>query len=507
MIAIRNSTYFGTAKILIRRRDMLGRIRVVYGQIALILIVGACAPWNQITRETSSRGVDTPGNTAYIESQRVGGRNYGCSFIEFDGRGGMLDFNQLTDAKKVLDERKRASDVLLVIYCHGWNNNAQSGDVLRFVSFLRRLSDSTSIQAAGIRVEGVYLAWRGSQYLPAVSQTDETNDPKLKADFGGDLIDHRWNDSATGDLLLSPGRYGSYWSIKDRAEFYSSRVPLARAVFTLAYSLKSPEEQQKGRHHRVFVIGHSFGALLLEQAIGQASVGLISSDWSLKQARDARWPFDLIVFLNSAAPSLYAKQLGEFLEEDHKTSARPKIVSITSEGDWATGIFHPLGNWAKRFASDLQREYQPYGSKGPEVPAWKYYDATPGHNPYLINYSIDRVGDTAPAGLDSEDKIFSQNLQGNNPVDTFYTQLANGKIQAWRLRDLSYQSSSVEEFQARRSYASNYWITTVSVDIIKDHTDIWSLPAMEMLAGVYRISEQLSKLPPRPIAVVEPDGR
>jgi hypothetical protein len=195
------------------------------------------------------------------------------------------------------------------------------------------------------------------------------------------------------------------------------------------------------------------------------------------------------------------------LEQDHKVSARPKIISITSQGDWATGILHPLGNWAKRFASDLQRQYHPYGCKGPVVPAWKYYDATPGHNKYLINYAIEPDGGTAPPGLDSEDKIFSQNLEGNNPSDTFYTQLPDKKVQAWRIRDLSDEGASVEEVNARRSYASNYWITTVPVEIIKDHSDIWSLPAMEMLAGVYRISEQLSKLPPKPLAVLKPEVR
>ena len=473
---------------------------------ALLVMFSGCAPWNAVTRNTWHKGSVTPGNTAYIQSHRSDGRNYGCSFIEFDGRGGLLDFDQLTNAGKVLDGRKKDSNVLLVIYCHGWNNNAQSEDVLRFVSFLRRLSDSSSVRTANLRVEGVYLAWRGSEYLPGVSRADEMKDPQLVTDFGGDLIDHQWNDSATGDLLLSPGRYSSYWSIKDRAELYVSRVQVARAVFTLAYKLKSPSERAKGRQHRVFVIGHSFGALLLEQAIGQASIGLIASGWSLEQARDARWPFDLIVFLNSAAPSLYAKHLGEFLEVDHKVSARPKIVSITSEGDWATGILHPLGNWAKHFAPDLQRLYHPYGHNGPVVPAWQYYDVTPGHNQYLINHKIEPSEAAVPSGLDNEDEVFSRNLEGKNPMDTFYTRLPDRTVKAWRIRDLSDNGGTALEVNARKAYASNYWVATVPVEIIKDHNDIWSEPAMEMLAGVYRISEQLSKLPPPSDVAVKPGG-
>jgi hypothetical protein len=146
-----------------------------------------------------------------------------------------------------------------------------------------------------------------------------------------------------------------------------------------------------------------------------------------------RWPFDLIVFQNSAAPSLYAKQLGEFLQLDHKTSARPRIVSITSTGDWATGILHPLGNWAKRFAPDLQRRYHPFGSSGPAVPAWQYYDLTPGHNQYLINRVVERTTGSVPTGTNTEDTLFSRNLRADNPRNTFYTELPDGTVHQAKL--------------------------------------------------------------------------
>jgi hypothetical protein len=128
-------------------------------------------------------------------------------------------------------------------------NNAQSGDVLHFVSFLRRLADSSSIRSQNLRVEGVYLGWRGAQYLPVINRTNDI-DPQLHADFGAELTDPKWNNSNVTDTIISPARYLSYWSIKDRAEFHVSRVPLARAVFNLAFKLKSPTEEQNGRHHR-----------------------------------------------------------------------------------------------------------------------------------------------------------------------------------------------------------------------------------------------------------------
>src|SRR3984893_13521028 len=468
-------------------------VHILSALATIKVMLGSCAPWNIKTRQVSKSL--TPGNSAYIESHRADGHNYGCSFIEFDGKGSFLGDDQFENALQVLDSRKARSDVLLVIYCHGWMNNAQSGDVLHFVSFLRRLADSSSIRSQNLRVEGVYLGWRGAEYLPVISRTNEI-DPQLYADFGAELTDPKWNNSKITDSIISPARYLSYWSIKDRAEFHVSRVPLARAVFNLAFKLKSPTEERIGRHHRVFIIGHSFGALLLEQAIGQASVSLINSEWNQEKTLDARWPFDLIVFLNSAAPSLYAKQLGEFLQLDHKTSARPRIVSITSTGDWATGIFHPLGNWAKRFAPDLQRRYHPFRNAGPAVPAWQYYDLTPGHNQYLINRLVERTTGTVPTGLSTEDTLFSRNLRADNPRNTFYTELPDRTVQAWSIREPSDPQANSETHEARKQYASNYWLATVPTEIIKDHLDIWSDPAMEMLAGIYRIAEQLSTLPP-----------
>jgi len=112
-----------------------------------------------------------PGDSAYIESHRDDGHNYGCSFIEFDGKGGFLGYDQFENALKVLDTRKAQSDVLLVIYCHGWMNNAQSGDVLhastraantRYAGRLGVRPSSTSPHRQDRR-GGNFLTWRTDQ--------------------------------------------------------------------------------------------------------------------------------------------------------------------------------------------------------------------------------------------------------------------------------------------------------------------------------------------------------
>src|SRR4051794_37146308 len=103
-------------------------------------------------------------------------------------------------------------------------------------------------------------------------------------------------------------------------------------------------------------MGHSFGALMLEQSLGQAMTGGLTMDWWQKDGeskeRPTGLPFDLVLFVNSAAPSIYAKEMRDFLKAYrsglgivHSTEQDvPVIVSVTSTADWATGIVHPIGN-------------------------------------------------------------------------------------------------------------------------------------------------------------------
>jgi hypothetical protein len=82
----------------------------------LFLGLTSCAPWNAETRKVGTSGVPNVADSAYIESHRKTGPNYGCSFIEFDGKGGFLDYGQYQHALAKLDELKARSDVVLVSY-------------------------------------------------------------------------------------------------------------------------------------------------------------------------------------------------------------------------------------------------------------------------------------------------------------------------------------------------------------------------------------------------------
>jgi hypothetical protein len=56
---------------------------------------------------------------------------------------------------------RRAPRPFLVIYIHGWQNNANSGDVCRFEHFIDTLSRYPEAVGRKVNVIGVYIAWRG----------------------------------------------------------------------------------------------------------------------------------------------------------------------------------------------------------------------------------------------------------------------------------------------------------------------------------------------------------
>ena len=188
---------------------------------------------------------------------------------------------------------------------------------------------------------------------------------------------------------------------------------MARAIFTYASGVKKYGELLR---NRVCVIGHSFGALLLERSLGQAMTGALTMEWwsdlesaatsttdpasapfapapdaavvHARSTEDAHGPeaqrpletgggtkdalasvrsklglpFDIILFVNSAAPAIYAKEMRDFLKAHRSALTHngnpaadiPVILSLTSTADQATGMLHPIGNILAPFSPSLQ---------------------------------------------------------------------------------------------------------------------------------------------------------
>ena len=301
------------------------------------------------------------GESWYIQSSPADPKHvHSCSFVEFDGRGDYIDFEQHRHAWEKVGELARKQPLLLVLYCHGWKNNSQSSDVVKFNDFLGRLAASSAVAKFQYRVHGVYLGWRGNLYRPHIEKDGEgsayTRTSKL---FGGPVVSPKWSRRFLKTAQLQENF--SYWSRRRAAEDKVSSVPMARTVYTCASLVKSIDKEN-GRtiesldSSRVLVMGHSFGALMLERALNSTCLDPLIDQWSWFSRSVGQvpasaplnpLPLDFVFFVNSAAPSIYAKAMRDFLaahqsalEQAHSASAfAPIFVSLTSSADsaWLAG--------------------------------------------------------------------------------------------------------------------------------------------------------------------------
>ncbi len=118
--------------------------------LALAILFASCAAYGPFHANTASN----PSNSVRGPAD---GR-YKLAFVEFNDQGSELDPSQRAAALNLIREAPRP---VLILYIHGWQNNANSGDVCRFEHFLDELSHFPEATGRNINIIGVYIGWRG----------------------------------------------------------------------------------------------------------------------------------------------------------------------------------------------------------------------------------------------------------------------------------------------------------------------------------------------------------
>src|SRR6266446_6225186 len=185
--------------------------RVLLG-LALAILWASCASYGPYHANTAAE----PSNS--IRGPKDG--RYKMAFIEFGDQGSPLDNSQRKAALEVI---RRAERPLLFVYIHGWQNNANSGDVCKFEHFLDTVSSFPEVAGQKANVIGVYIAWRGKDLtIPGL------------------------------DLL-------TFYSRKAVGGQSAAQNSCLATINELALAAREPSKKL----HHCILIGHSFGALLL----------------------------------------------------------------------------------------------------------------------------------------------------------------------------------------------------------------------------------------------------
>jgi hypothetical protein len=392
-------------------------------------------------------------------------RNYRISFVEFDERGDFWDRRQLAKAARYIGHSRKP--VLLVTYIHGWHHNAKDrprggknpGDVQMFRCLLSELAVSESTR--NFAVHGVYLGWRGR-------------------------------------LIEGPLDYLTFLDRKAAATRVAG-TPVTETIFELI------RQARKDADSKCVVIGHSFGGLLLEKAMAQAITGSVISKPQGAGEEHFTAPADLVLLVNSAAESLYAKEMTDmftrigYRDDDMKHRNLPLLVSITSENDTATSGWFPIGTFLPNLFAHRKYHWGPrHDSASDETDQNIYLTKTPGHNRMLFTHWVDDKTGPPPTAMseaavermaidiqqrdcavtEEHNPAFEQNLRRSGDDLLFATSLKGdpNQFKWWRIRP------------HRADRRTPYWIMQVPKAIIPQHTPIFTPEGRAMMAALFRIA-------------------
>jgi pimeloyl-ACP methyl ester carboxylesterase len=252
------------------------------------------------------------------------------AYLEIDEQGSFQDRGQLERALALVSDTTKPKYV--VVFVHGWFHSAGPADenVRRFKCALTNLQ---GIQGnAGEDVIGVYVGWRGRSWtLPVL-------------------------------------RYATFWERKNTSEEIG-RGSLVEFLMRLERAVK-PDPASL---NKLMVVGHSFGASVVFNSIGQILLARFLLD-AEKLASERTAPAhsqskpglvsgygDLVVLVN---PAIEATRIVPFFASlnDYTTrqvnllspSQPPRLVILSSEGDRATRMVFP----AARVVSTLLESYE-----------------------------------------------------------------------------------------------------------------------------------------------------
>lgn len=319
--------------------------------LGCVLLASACTSIVEIRTEHSAVSVKSLG-AEQLKNCVTGYRapnepvnsleDYGdflIGYVEFDDQGWLYptkktgQLNQIRGlVQRMRDDLARPeyrdTNFVTLVFIHGWHHNAHDNDcnVNEFRAMVERTREILVHQrpdGKAWRVVGVYVGWRG----------EAIDIPVLK-----------------------------YATILDRR--YTAEHVAKGSVRELFAELRQLEMEHPGSgdgRMRTIIIGHSFGGLIVFNALSQAVVnGLVSAKPKLlptsstgtdcepsKSTGLPLWP-DQIVLINPAFEASRFEALHHAARLDpgcHYRQDRPNLLSVTADNDWATGTAYTAFRW------------------------------------------------------------------------------------------------------------------------------------------------------------------
>ncbi len=362
------------------------------------------------------------------------------AYVEFDDQGDLWSERQLSRALGQIEKaNENPNGSVVFLFIHGWYHNAAQGDsnVEAFSKVLdgiaRNAKEDETLDKPMI---GVYIGWRGKALIQSLNALSF---------YGRAFATHRIAGSVATETLLR--------------------------IMTTA---------KRNPNSKVILVGHSFGGQILERAVTQALVAAVLA----QEAGETSIPVDLIVLVNPAAKAVQTKQFIGVLARNrvklYRTDADgnryevPLIVSVTSAGDWATGIAFPAG----LYVTSVFKRYRKYAETdcSPVKSQREVYTHTGGHLRPLLSHVL--TAEPLPEGVPPPNMMDTATIQRRFDTVTrqdVYT--FDGEKHRFTIR--------------RRPYAFNdtpYWVMRVPRSLIPDHSAIFRFNSIRLLLAILSVT-------------------
>ena len=474
------------------------------GALALLLVLSGCVHYGQF-RDDHGQNLNNfqlctgPEGDPSRRSHWCPGDNshYYLAFVEVDEFGEMFDRQQLTHAVSLIECAKRhsaANSAVVVTFIHGWKNNASddSGNVWGFRDELNDIATALESQAekAGFRV---------APPAPGEDQCQKTAyTPGAPRAVVGVYIG--WRGAVTRVPVVEEF---TFWNRRNAA----IRIPgahLTEVLLDIIHETKACVGTcPKGTDSLSVVVGHSFGGMVLERSLTQAVVGDILRQENDKKRREAMHEelavsnpikpvADLIAMVNEAAPATESKQLLELLKTHQMTlyvggREEPLFLSITSTGDWATGLVLPIGQAPSKLTKSFRTYEDP---KPPEIPEQStYYLHSTAHLPPLFSH---RLGPKEDPEIQKGLTAWKEAHPKDDPVREF----------CFEVTALARKSYCV--VQIPNAYNTTpYWVMQMGTEFVPDHSQIFRPAFRELLTQFVarRIDFSKKEAPLKPMEI------
>lgn len=456
---------------------------------------------------------------------------YDLAYVEFDDMGkfwtiGNLHYcpaqdeleakcfnsgnTQMEHAVDLITQRKKeAAPVTVITFIHGWRNNASPYDETKDKTLrgFKRWLNSLAHDQPNTAFIGVFISWRG-QILP------------------GDFMPGYWNRRnaamRVGGTSMTEGLFRLMFATK------SPESP----TFSNRCGLDSPTEERA-----VFiVIGHSFGARILERALSQPFMAMLLEAKQEAEACRDRWnqspqhsgcqigdlpfrsPADLVVLMNAANDSLETKAMIEGMKRINLRVAQidgseryfdspPIFVSILSQGDWATRIVMPVAQAVAAPSDSYRRSYDNDAVKEGQVeednkaiPEGEFYQHNDGSIPPFVTHTLEKVDAWPPCSEPDCQTLEKAQTKSVTPCSDVQLDQRHSFCFASRVPATQnetkceyYCATVVPRSPQGRFNNTPFWVMGVNSAVIKDHTDLFEPVTDALFNAILKVQHNLDK--------------